>query len=298
MTGTIYRFGDLAVSGATLLAGGAALLFAILLVITFFAWRRAARRVELLEDTRHDGIEAGLAELRRHQGEITGHVRGLSERLDGFGHRVGQSMSETARGTHESLAKLGERLAVIDAAQKPALRHGRGDGVAEGHPRQQADARRLRPGPHGDHRARRPAAGRLYFQADADQQVAAGLRDPPAGRSAPLVVDANSRWRGSPNSAAPATTRAEARGATRARRRHPACRRHRGEISGPRRDPGRGADVRALGIDLRRPRRAFRGCRAARAPGAGGDRFAVADDDGDPGRAGRAARRALREQAH
>ena len=118
MIETIYRFGALAVTGGTLLAAGAALLLAILLLITFFAWRRAARRVEMLEETRSDGIEAGLAELRRHQGEITGHVRGLSERLDGFGHRVGQSMSETARGTHESLSKLGERLAVIDKAQQ------------------------------------------------------------------------------------------------------------------------------------------------------------------------------------
>ncbi len=87
-------------------------------VVTFVAWRRAARRVETLEETRDDGIAAGLAELRRYQGEITGQVRGLSDRLDGFGHRVGQSMSETARGTHESLAKLGERLAVIDKAQR------------------------------------------------------------------------------------------------------------------------------------------------------------------------------------
>jgi DNA recombination protein RmuC len=54
----------------------------------------------------------------RAQGEITGHVRGLTERLDGFGHRVGQSMTDTAKTTHESLAKLGERLAVIDKAQQ------------------------------------------------------------------------------------------------------------------------------------------------------------------------------------
>ena len=59
-----------------------------------------------------------MAELMRAQGEITGHVRGLSERLDGFGHRVGQSMSDTTRNTQESLAKLGERLAVIDKAQQ------------------------------------------------------------------------------------------------------------------------------------------------------------------------------------
>ncbi len=118
MTGTIYRFGGMALTGGALVLGAAALLFLVLLIVTFFAWRRAARRVEALEETRRDGIEAGLAELRRHQGEITGHVRGLSERLDGFGHRVGQSMSESARGTHESLAKLGERLAVIDKAQR------------------------------------------------------------------------------------------------------------------------------------------------------------------------------------
>ena len=118
MLATAYRFGDVTVTGATLVAAGAAALFLVLLIVTFAAWRKAARRVETLEETREDGIAAGLAELRRHQGEITGHVRGLSERLDGFGHRVGQSMSETARGTHESLAKLGERLAVIDKAQR------------------------------------------------------------------------------------------------------------------------------------------------------------------------------------
>ncbi len=118
MLQTAYPIGDVTVTGATLLAGGAAVLFLVLTLVTFVAWRRAARRVETLEETRDDGIATGLAELRRTQGEITGQVRGLSDRLDGFGHRVGQSMSETARGTHESLAKLGERLAVIDKAQR------------------------------------------------------------------------------------------------------------------------------------------------------------------------------------
>ena len=144
MIETIYRFGALAVTGGPLLAAGAALLLAILLLITFFAWRGGAT-VEMLEETRSDGIEAGLAEIRRHQGEITGHVRGLSERLDGFGHRVGQSMSETARGTHENLSKLGERLAVIDKAQQTITSLWPG-GRASAYPRQQADARRLRTG--------------------------------------------------------------------------------------------------------------------------------------------------------
>jgi DNA recombination protein RmuC len=109
---------DVTINGAALLAGSAAVLLFVLLVITFFAWRRAASRVAELEDSQRDGIAAGLTELRQRQSEITGQVRGLSDRLDGFGHRVGQSMSETARGTHESLAKLGERLAVIDKAQR------------------------------------------------------------------------------------------------------------------------------------------------------------------------------------
>ena len=115
---TAYPIGDVTVTGATLVAGGAAVLFLVLAVIAFAAWRRAARRVETLEEAREDGIAAGLAALRDHQSQITGQVRGLTERLDTFGHRVGQSMADTARGTHDSLAKLGERLAVIDKAQR------------------------------------------------------------------------------------------------------------------------------------------------------------------------------------
>src|SRR6185436_9379393 len=63
-------------------------------------------------------LEARLAQLIHAQGEITGHVRGLSERIDGFGHRVGQSMSDANKATTESLSRLGERLVVIDKAQQ------------------------------------------------------------------------------------------------------------------------------------------------------------------------------------
>jgi DNA recombination protein RmuC len=45
-------------------------------------------------------------------------LRGLSERLDGLGHRVGQSLTETNKSTHENLSRLAERLAVIDKAQQ------------------------------------------------------------------------------------------------------------------------------------------------------------------------------------
>jgi DNA recombination protein RmuC len=91
---------------------------AVLLVLAVFAWRRAAARAAGQTDSTKAEVDARMAEVMRAQGEITGHVRGLTERLDQFGHRVGQSMTDTTRKTQESLAKLGERLAVIDKAQQ------------------------------------------------------------------------------------------------------------------------------------------------------------------------------------
>jgi DNA recombination protein RmuC len=49
------------------------------------------------------------------QGDI---ARAVNERLDRMTHRVGSDLNETARKTHDSIAKLNERLAVIDTAQK------------------------------------------------------------------------------------------------------------------------------------------------------------------------------------
>jgi DNA recombination protein RmuC len=118
MADQIYRFGNYALTGSEVLLAGVAGFLLLLLVITLVAWRRAARRADAAEEGGRAEMEAQVAALMRAQGEITGHVRGLSERLDGFGHRVGQSVSDTARNTHESLAKLGERLAVIDKAQQ------------------------------------------------------------------------------------------------------------------------------------------------------------------------------------
>ena len=57
-----------------------------------------------------------LAEISvtRH-GEL---ARAVNERLDHMTHRVGTDLNETARKTNDSIAKLNERLAVIDTAQK------------------------------------------------------------------------------------------------------------------------------------------------------------------------------------
>jgi DNA recombination protein RmuC len=110
-----------------IIAGAGALLI-ILLLAVIGAWRRAARGAE-----HGAAVEARVGELVRAQSEMSGRMqtmaevfgtrqsdllRGLSERMDGLGHRIGQSMTETTRNTHENLAKLNERLGIIDTAQK------------------------------------------------------------------------------------------------------------------------------------------------------------------------------------
>lgn len=107
----------------------AALIGVVVIVVVLAALRRHGAR-----NADHSAaIDARVADLIRAQSEMNGRmqtmaevfgsrqselVRGLSERMDGLGHRIGQSMSDTNRNTHENLAKLNERLAVIDTAQK------------------------------------------------------------------------------------------------------------------------------------------------------------------------------------
>lgn len=73
-----------------------------------------------------------MAEIARQQVEMQGRMgqmnealsarqaelnQSLGQRLDAMTGRIGQTMTEQTRSTHESLAKLQERLAVIDTAQ-------------------------------------------------------------------------------------------------------------------------------------------------------------------------------------
>jgi DNA recombination protein RmuC len=109
-------------------AAGAAVVFAILVLTLLVAWRRAVARAE-----RGSVLESQFSELVRAQSEMQGRmktiaevfgsrqsdlVKGLSERMDGLGHKLGQSMLDTTRHTHENLTRLAERLAVIDKAQQ------------------------------------------------------------------------------------------------------------------------------------------------------------------------------------
>ncbi|MGB3833663.1 MAG: DNA recombination protein RmuC [Mesorhizobium sp.] len=126
--------------GASTFTLGQALLAAGLLVLVLFIglawalWRAARARTAAAEEAaeRTRAAEERMAGILQAQAEMKGSMGALAEvfgarqaeltqslgqRLDAMTGRIGQSMSEQARSTHESLAKLQERLAVIDTAQ-------------------------------------------------------------------------------------------------------------------------------------------------------------------------------------
>ena len=130
----IARLGASIITLGHALALGAALVLALLLALVIALWRsaqsRAAAAAEAAEhardaQTRIDGIMQAQAEMQgrmaavaevfgSRQAELT---RSIGERLDAMTGRIGQTMSEQTRSTHDSLTKLQERLAVIDTAQ-------------------------------------------------------------------------------------------------------------------------------------------------------------------------------------
>ncbi|WP_027166863.1 DNA recombination protein RmuC [Mesorhizobium sp. WSM3224] len=126
--------------GATTITLGQAFGFgAVLLVVLFAAlvvalWRAAkARAVAATEAADHArDTEARMADILQSQAEMQGRMgaiaevfgarqaeltQSLGQRLDAMTGRLGQTMTEQTKSTHESLAKLQERLAVIDTAQ-------------------------------------------------------------------------------------------------------------------------------------------------------------------------------------
>jgi DNA recombination protein RmuC len=115
--------------------GFAGLVLGLLVLVTLLLLR--TRRERALEEAaaaeRAREMDDKVAELTRIQSEMTGRVqtmaevfgsrqsefaRMMAERIDGLQHRVGQGLEATSQRQAESLSKLNERLAVIDAAQK------------------------------------------------------------------------------------------------------------------------------------------------------------------------------------
>jgi DNA recombination protein RmuC len=114
---------------------GAVMLLLLLLGIATVALIRASRAgAQAAEEALRRQREADerMGELARNGTELAGRVQAfaeavgsrqadlsrlVSERLDAVGARVGQGLESQSRTTGDHLAKLNERLAVIDAAQ-------------------------------------------------------------------------------------------------------------------------------------------------------------------------------------
>ncbi|MDP3895203.1 MAG: DNA recombination protein RmuC [Mesorhizobium sp.] len=126
--------------GATIVTLGQAIAIAAGLFLALFAallvalWRSArARTIAATEAADHAReAEARMAEITRSQAEMQGRMgaiadvfgarqaeltQSISQRLDAMTGRLGQSMTDQTKTTQDSLAKLQERLAVIDTAQ-------------------------------------------------------------------------------------------------------------------------------------------------------------------------------------
>ncbi|MEW9807240.1 DNA recombination protein RmuC [Mesorhizobium marinum] len=130
----VARLGATAITLGHALAAAAAC-FAILLVLLAVAlWRSSRARTAAAADAaeRAREAEARMAAIAQAQAEMQGRLgavaevfgarqaeltQSLGQRLDAMTGRIGQTMTEQTKSTHESLARLQERLAVIDSAQ-------------------------------------------------------------------------------------------------------------------------------------------------------------------------------------
>lgn len=134
LSAPVAQLGASTVTLGQLLAVAATLFLVLLVALIAALWRaanaRAAAAAEAADHARD--AEARMAGILQAQAEMQGRLGAVAEvfgarqaeltqsigqRLDAMTGRIGQTMTEQTRSTHESLAKLQERLAVIDTAQ-------------------------------------------------------------------------------------------------------------------------------------------------------------------------------------
>jgi DNA recombination protein RmuC len=130
----ILTIGQFPVTLGMLLAGAGALVALLLVILlVLLAASRRAREFERDEaDRRALASELRMSEILKAQTEMQGRIaamadvfgtrqhelnQAINQRIDGMTHRIGQTMTEQTRQTHENLRRLQERLVAIDAAQ-------------------------------------------------------------------------------------------------------------------------------------------------------------------------------------
>ena len=130
----VGQFGGTTVTLGHLLIASGVLLSVLIVALAVALWRSAKAQARAADDAAAAAREADarMAELTRAQSEMQGRMatiaevfgsrqndlnKAISERLDAMTGRIGQTMNEQTKSTHESLTKLQERLAIIDTAQ-------------------------------------------------------------------------------------------------------------------------------------------------------------------------------------
>lgn len=134
LTQPVAQLGATTITLGQALAAAAVLFVLLLVSLVWGLWRAAkARAVAAAEAADHArDMEGRMAGILQAQSEMHGRLgavadvfgarqaelnQAIGQRLDAMTGRIGQTMTEQTRSTHESLAKLQERLAVIDTAQ-------------------------------------------------------------------------------------------------------------------------------------------------------------------------------------
>jgi len=130
----VARLGATNVTLGHLLATGAGFVLLLLVLLATALWRSSRARAEQAAEAARlaRDAETGIAALVRQQVEMQGRMgqmndaltarqaelnQSLGQRLDAMTGRIGLTITEQTKSTHDSLARLQERLAVIDSAQ-------------------------------------------------------------------------------------------------------------------------------------------------------------------------------------
>jgi DNA recombination protein RmuC len=120
----------LILAGAGVAAGAVLAILVAIAAVSIRKMRRADAEMRLAEAEAADKRMAELARLQVETSARLGEMRDMlagrqaelhravNERLDSVTHHLSQSMTATRQHTAENLAKLNERLAVIDGAQR------------------------------------------------------------------------------------------------------------------------------------------------------------------------------------
>jgi DNA recombination protein RmuC len=134
LSSPLLTFGDTVFSIGNVAFAFVIALFVLLFSILYLLWRSSNSRhlAKSQAEQASQAAQAQLNELLKTQSEMQGRMstmaelfgsrqselnQNINQRLDGMTQKLGNSLVEQTKTTHENLSKLQERLAVIDTAQ-------------------------------------------------------------------------------------------------------------------------------------------------------------------------------------